>query len=141
MATRLESRRARTLRRYETLWQPYVEWFIKQHSLDDSQTQKAMVILEQCQELAKQYLTSKTDALEQLVRESVTASTQPATRPSSQPSSDATRLNLDELMKPVDEIFETKLKPRLDALLTRAQRDRIRIKNAGAGASTQPGTR
>ena len=49
LASRLEFRRSMTLRRHETLWSAYVEWFIRKYELDADQSQRAASILSQCQ--------------------------------------------------------------------------------------------
>jgi hypothetical protein len=110
--------RARTQQaRGMAAWERYVAEFIQQHSLNPDQTQKAQTILRSCQEEGQNYLNR---------RRSDFAKAQRAIE-SARQSGDGKGLGraaeqLRELRKPMDAIFEERLKPRLDGLLTAAQR-------------------
>jgi hypothetical protein len=101
--------------RVDDEWEKYTRDFIERHRLDKEQSAAAWRILRNCQEQRTRYLRSKRDrlaALEEQLR-------------SKKSAEDGGRLmrELAELKKPVERIFEEQLKPRLDGLLTRRQRD------------------
>lgn len=117
---RLRSDQAKGL----SLWERYVAEFIQQHSLNADQTQKAQTILRSCQEEGQDYLNRRRNDFARAQRAIETA----------RQSGDAQELaradeKLRELRKPIDAIFEERLKPRLNRLLTTAQR---------AAAASQP---
>lgn len=107
---------------HETRWRAYVRRFIARHKLDDAQSRRANEVLKDCEERANRYLATRKTELDDL-REALQ-------RPSAQRDGDKIDLReglaerVDSLSKPIDEIFEGVLKPRLDGLLTTAQRER-----------------
>lgn len=110
------------LARPESLWERYVRLFIQKHALDDEQRQQAWRILKDCQSEAQSYLARKRGDIESItarIQDAEAAKTPPAQ--AMLPSFEA---RLIELGKPVDRIFEERLKPRLEKLLTPAQRQR-----------------
>lgn len=102
---RAHAERAHTAREVLGPWDKYVRDFEKRYSLDDTQTQKAELILVECKDRAVSYCAAKRRKIE-------ISSTLPPEE-------------LQRLMRPLDDIFEHSLKPRLDALLTREQRARF----------------
>jgi hypothetical protein len=120
LAARFGTRLARSVRSFETAWEKYTREFIRRHSLDNDQIQKAWSICRECQELAREYVSRKRADLEKLEKR---LADQPAS-PASQPAADAAEKELADLLRPVEGIFEERLKARLDALLTREQRQR-----------------
>lgn len=107
---------------HETRWRAYVRRFIARHKLDDAQSRRANEVLKDCEERANRYLATRKTELDDL-REALQ-------RPSAPRDGDKSDLRnglaerVDSLSKPIDEIFEGVLKPRLDGLLTTAQRER-----------------
>lgn len=108
---------ARVLRGQKTgLWREYVEAFIKRFELDAAQSEKAMQVLADCERLADEYLTRKEPAIKQIIGE----------RHAAQERGDPTQVSklkdrLAGLLGPLDDIFEKRLKPRLEQIPTRAQ--------------------
>ena len=89
-------------------WQKYVNKFIREHSFDKTQKQKALQILKQCQSKRGRYWARNTKRLLALRRL----------------SSDRQKQRMAQLREPVKAIFEKDLKPRVAGLLTRAQKAR-----------------
>lgn len=104
-------------------WEHYTAAFIRKFGLDAEQSQKAMSALLICQQRRDRYLKSRESMLAEIGKELLT------TRDSDKRKSIAARLQL--LNRPVDEIFEKQLKPRLEKIPTRKQRQ-------DAGAPDQP---
>lgn len=86
-------------------WRVYTLRFIERHDLNDEQRQKALTILADCEERGRRLAVILLD--------------QPGGADPSKAGKSERRLRLGERL---DEVFETQLKPRLDALLTRRQR-------------------
>lgn len=106
------------LRILEDDWERYTREFIQRYSLDASQIQTAELILRECQEQRSKYLRQKARQISS-IRERATGG----------PNAEARRkalAELDELMEPLTRIFEAQLKPRLDRLPTRAQRQGVK---------------
>ncbi|TWT46077.1 hypothetical protein RAS1_25240 [Phycisphaerae bacterium RAS1] len=105
-------------RQADSAWARYTRSFIVDYGLDREQTQKAWGVLRDCQEQAARYLKREREAFAKL-----DAAKPPAGdgAPSSSPAADARAARLRE---PIDRIFESELKPRLERLPTRAQRQR-----------------
>lgn len=94
--------------------------FIARYDLDGEQTQKAQLILRQCEARASVYLTGRKADFERLEQRMASVETLEG-----EPRAAAEREILaqrESLFAPVHEIFEKQLKPRLDRLPTRAQR-------------------
>ncbi|HUU97348.1 MAG TPA: hypothetical protein VM487_16550 [Phycisphaerae bacterium] len=106
-----------TLAQYQRLWLEYVRGFIKRYQLNEEQSQKAMRILTSCQERADQILARRRPQLTALVVQLEEARRRPD-------NEQVRRLaeQLNQLRKPIDRIFEARLKPGLEKLPTRAQR-------------------
>ena len=94
-------------------WAKYTRDFIKRNQLDDEQTQKAIQILRSCQALRDHYLRGKKREIEAL--ETKLAKAKDADKR-------AVKDSIQRLHAPVEHIFETNLKPRLDRLPTRRQK-------------------
>lgn len=118
--------------RHESAWERYTRAFIERYALDAEQAQQAWSICEDCQERARAYLDSRKQKLDELQREMTAAGTGDAARDMRRRQDAVARLS--EQLKPIDEIFEKQLKPRLDRIPTRAQRET-------AKATTQPASR
>jgi hypothetical protein len=105
---------------FEGRWERYTREFIEQYRLDEEQQQKAWLILRQCQARAKAYLASRESAFERLEKRiAEVEELDAAKRPAVQQELMAER---EALFAPVDDIFERQLKPGLEKLPTRAQR-------------------
>jgi hypothetical protein len=106
---------------YETVWEAYTGRFIDKYKLDQEQTQKACRICHDCEERARAYLNKSKDRFEGLEKRLEELDREP-----SEPDRDRRirqiRGELALLMRPVQTVFERQLKPRLDKLPTRAQR-------------------
>lgn len=120
LAVRFANQQARNLHSFETAWEKYTREFIQRHELDHDQAQKAWTICRDCQELARQYVARHRDTIEGLEKRLAKKAAGPVT----QPVVDPAVKELTELLRPIEQIFEERLKPRLDGLLTREQRQR-----------------
>ncbi|MBI5863222.1 MAG: hypothetical protein HZB38_01660 [Planctomycetes bacterium] len=96
-------------------WERYTREFIHRYALDSEQRQKAQLILHECQERRTTYLRTKKDALNKIEMKLLS-------KPADSEKSRVTE-QVAEMLKPVERIFEEQLKPRLDRLPTRAQRE------------------
>lgn len=107
----------------ESRWEQYTREFIERYRLDPGQTQKALDILKDCKEQAGSYLRGKGAQIEALDKriESSKAEAGPDAKERSKVLSELTEARA-KLIEPVDQIFEKQLKPRLEKLPTRAQR-------------------
>jgi len=120
----------KTGKNFESEWEKYVREFIARYNLDDEQAQRANTILADCQQQAERYLGTRRSDIEQMEkREKELKEAKPAGGKAaasdapdrSKELADITKRK-DEAMKPVADIFEKTLKPRLEKLPTRAQR-------------------
>lgn len=108
---------------FDTEWEAYTQRFIEVYSLNEDQKQKAWTICDDCQTAARAYVASrkrKLDELDQLIA---------AARDKSDANLETIRTlqsQREKLLAPVNQIFETRLKPRLERLPTRAQREAVR---------------
>lgn len=107
-------------------WEEYTATFIRKFNLDANQAQKAMGALLICQQRRDKYLKSRESMLAEIAKELL------ATRDADRRKAIETRLQL--LNRPVDEIFEKQLKPRLEKIPSRKQRQ-------DAGDQDQPAAR
>jgi hypothetical protein len=107
-------------RRRESEWEAYTRKFIAKYHLDDGQSQKALSILRECQEEANQYLLRHKTEFERLQQkfQKVAKADAPKEEDLRARSQQAAKLRA-----PLNEIFEKQLKPRLEKLPTRAQRE------------------
>ncbi|MBN2447459.1 MAG: hypothetical protein JXO22_12075 [Phycisphaerae bacterium] len=105
--------------KYESEWDKYVADFIERYSLNDAQTQKAHTILKSCKEQAAQLVRRNKSKIEVLDKQLADA------RKDKDTASEVAKLTKqrDGLLEPLTQIFERQLKPRLDKLPTRAQRE------------------
>lgn len=117
---------------FESQWEAYVRDFIQRYQLDEGQAQRAQAILKDCQEAANRVIQKRKPELERLDRQLLELGQ----------SSDADKLKelaelnqrRTKLFEPVNEIFEKQLKPRLDRLPTRAQRQAAEQSGRGTPA-------
>jgi hypothetical protein len=119
-ATRAQSQPAKPGGNPESQWEAYVREFIQRYKLDDAQAQRAQTILKDCQELAQGHLQRHKAEIEQLDKKIQSpGDTKDADKAKMLAELNARRA---KLLEPIDEIFEKKLKPGLEKLPTRAQR-------------------
>lgn len=107
----------RGVRAYQTLWRAYVESFIKRYRLDEDQRQKAHAILAECERVAEpiaEKLESRWSEIHKQLDQAV--------RERDAERATELRKQWQELQKPLEAIFEKRLKPGLEKLPTRAQR-------------------
>ena len=119
----VELRRRRRVKADADPWLIYTRRFIEHYALDAEQRQKAMQILRACQLERDHYLRGVRRELQQLQ-----AALEQAEDPQRRQELES---RLTRLQAPVSQIFERKLKPRLERLPTRAQR-----RAAGRGSVT-----
>lgn len=106
---------------FESKWEAYVKQFIERYDLNEEQQAQAHKILKSCQNTADRYMRGRRTAIDEIDKElgKLATSQEPD---KAQKLSQLTQKRT-ELLKPLDEIFERQLKPRLEKLPTRAQRD------------------
>lgn len=105
---------------YESQWEAYVRQFIERYKLNEGQIQQAEGLLKDCKELAERYVQRSKSQLERIDKEMKDLA-------SSQDKDKLKEMNRlkerrDKLLAPVNRIFESRLKPRLERLPTSAQR-------------------
>lgn len=130
-------------RQYESEWERYTREFIAKYNLNDDQTAKANATLKDCQEQAARVMQSKEPQIEQIEKQLGELKS-----PENKDKDKATKLadlekQKSKLLEPIGDIFEKKLKPRLETLPTRAQRKAAETaaKPAPAKAPEKPGER
>lgn len=106
-----------------TEWQRYTAAFITRHQLTADQAERALAILRDCENEAQSYLSRRAADIE-----AVGSAPDPHATPEQKAQQDRARA---KLLEPVSLIFERRLKPRLDGLLTTEQAKQ-------AASSTQP---
>ena len=106
---------------HESKWEQYVRQFIDRYALDAEQQTRANKILKKCQEQADRYLRARKVAFEKLDRREEALKTSTAKDKTKQMA--AIRTERTKLLSAVDDIFEKQLKPRLERIPTRAQRE------------------
>jgi hypothetical protein len=119
-----QSQPAKGSSNFESQWETYVREFIQKYQLDEAQTQRAQSILKDCQATAQSIMQKRKDEIEQLDKKLMTLATD---------AKDADKLKelneignrRNKLLEPIGEIFEKQLKPRLEKLPTRAQRENV----------------
>jgi len=102
-----------------TGWEAYTRQFIERFRLDAEQTQRAMSVLRECQELGWAHLAHVAGELEEWRR--LTGQLSPTTRPADN-GGRVNRLHA-RILGRLNEITNAQLRPRLDAIPTRAQRN------------------
>ena len=109
---------------FETEWEAYTRDFINRYRLDDEQAQKAWSVCAECQRLGRTYLGRRQTKLAEFEQRLA----QLQSRPTAQREEAVKRLSVEReaLVAPLQQIFEQQLKPRLDQLPTRAQRDKAK---------------
>jgi hypothetical protein len=98
-----ELERNSTWKHVESAWERYTREFIGHYRLNDEQSQHAWTLCRACQARAREYVDRRRGAFEKLERE----------------PDDKQRA---ELLGPLDEIFEKRLRPRLEEIPNSAQR-------------------
>jgi type II secretory pathway pseudopilin PulG len=103
---------------FEGEWEKYTREFIEKYDLTDAQTQRAKLILKECQERAASYMATRKTQIESLDKKIKDATGDKA---------QAKRVEQltqqrDRLLAPIAKIFDDSLKPRLDRLLTPKQK-------------------
>lgn len=124
------------LRARLTRWAKYTEEFIKRYALDEDQAQKARQVLHDAEERARQAVASRREPLSQ-----VEADLETAAREQNQERRAEADRRLKDLLRPLDDLFNDMLKPRLESIPTRKQREtaETRAKSEAAAARDQVG--
>jgi len=117
----------------EGAWEKYVREFIETYKLNDEQSQKAHAVLEDCKSQRDRYLRGHKGQIEQLDKQLEELKKSKDKKRASQLSALSAKRN--QLMEPMERIFEQQLKPRLERLPTRAQR------RAAEAAAKKPATK
>lgn len=103
------------MRSIESEWERYTREFIERYRLDAGQRSRALLILANAQQRARQYLAVRRDELAFIERHVAEVKDDTNRRVEYQ-------RRRAQLLRPIDGIFEQELKERLDRLPTRAQR-------------------
>jgi hypothetical protein len=128
-----------TPKELESLWEAYTRHFIGEYKLNQEQTQKALSILKSCQEQAEAHVSAHKSDFDRL-DERVSALTKLKAEERAKAEAGIKR-DRQKLLKPLDDIFEQQLKPRLDKIPTRAQRkaaDERKAPKERKGPATRP---
>lgn len=104
---------------WEGDWEKYVREFIQKYDLNDEQKQRANSVLDDCKKQAHRYLDSRKSRIEAMEKQ--IAELQKSKDRSKNNDLQKLRAAIDDMRKPVTQIFERQLKPRLEKLPTRAQ--------------------
>lgn len=115
--------------RVESEWERYTREFIERFKLTEEQAAQARRILSDCQDRARAFIDRRREDFEAVEKEASKV-TFGEGLPLEHEREIRSRIAI--LMKPVDEIFESRLKPALEKLPTAAQR-------AAAGQPAKPG--
>lgn len=120
---------------FESQWEAYVREFIQRYQLDEGQSQRATAILKDCQELARRQIQRRRPELERLDKKLLSL----GQSKDGDKLKELTEINQrrTKLLEPINEIFEKQLKPRLERLPTRAQRQAA--EEAGRHGPVNPG--
>lgn len=111
-------------------WYQYTNKVIERYALTGEQIQKARLICHECQERRNAFLAAKKDILDAAQKTATTA------RRADEPDWEMVEkadAKFADLLKPVTEIFENQLKPRLEKLPTRAQRAAAQARESAVG--------
>jgi hypothetical protein len=129
----------------ESQWEQYVREFVQRYQLDDEQTQRANSILKDCQDEARRIMEKRKPEIERLDKklQSVAESKDAGGADKLKEMAEVSRQRT-KLMEPIGEIFEKQLKPRLEKLPTRAQRQAAEASGgkppvAGGKSGDKPG--
>ena len=122
---------------FESDWERYVREFIARFSLTEAQISQAERILKDCQERAAQIMRARASQIADLDKQIADAT---AAGKDSKDKDAARRITVlqeqrKKIVEPVEAIFDRDLKPRLDAIPTRAQRRAVE-----EAEKKQPGT-
>ncbi len=106
---------------YESDWDKYVAVFIERYELNEGQAQKAHTILKSCKEQAAQVMRRNRGKIEQYDKQ-IDDLKKSADKNDKQKLAKLTEQR-DKLLQPLNQIFDKRLKPHLEKLPTRAQRE------------------
>lgn len=111
------SRLREVLQKPESLWERYVRRRIAAHKLNDDQQRMCWAILRDCQEAAQSHFNRKKSESDAVLRDMDVKGDAAADGRAKELTA-----RLDALIEPINRIFETRLKPRVDDVVTKAQR-------------------
>ncbi len=137
---------------FKSEWEKYVRDFIQKYQLNDEQTQRANAVLAECETAAERVMTSKKSDLERIEKREgelkavagptaakppgdpkVAGEAKSATEGKNKELAELTKRR-EELLAPINRIFEDQLKPKLEKLPTRAQRKAAEEKSSKSPA-------
>lgn len=123
---------------FEGEWEEYTRKFIERYQLNQEQSQRANAILADCKEQGVRHMNAKKLEIERLDARVVELQGSKDAAKSTEMA--ALNKRRQTLMEPLGRIFEQQLKPRLDKLPTRAQRDAAEAaaKNPPRGPAVRP---
>ena len=119
---------------FEGEWERYVREFIERYQLDDAQKQRALAILKDCQEQARNYLARRQSTLDRLDEEAKKLAGE------KDKIEELKKINEQraKITETVTQIFEKRLKPRLERLPTTAQRQAAELRKNPASTTRTP---
>ncbi len=123
---------------FESQWEAYVREFIQRYRLDEAQTQRANAILKDCQDQANRHIQRCKSELEQLDRKLTDLGQSKEGGKDKIKELSEINEQRNKLLAPINEIFEKQLKPRLERLPTRAQRQAAQQSGPGQPSPAKP---
>ena len=114
-----------------SFWKQYTQEFITRHALSDEQQQKAWRLCERCEGEAMRYQRRVGDKLHDVQQQRASIAAEDVVAPQREAQLAELDEREQELLAPIARLFEDRLVPGLEKLLTREQRER-------AGASPAP---
>jgi len=117
----------------DALWEAYVRRFIQVYKLNAEQSEKALAILHDCQQRAVAIVKRHAPTLEKLERRAEQASAT-GNKPDER-AAEASKNARQQRDDAIQGIFDEQLKPRLEKLPTRAQRDAVEKARAASPAT------
>jgi hypothetical protein len=128
---------------FEGQWEAYVRDFVQRYKLDDEQQQRAHATLQECQNDARSYMSKRRSAMDELDKQIQTLTANKDKDKQKDKPAELAKLNdrKAKMLEPINAIFERRLKPRLEKLPTRAQRQAVEgaAKSGPANVPGKPG--
>ncbi|MBI5865724.1 MAG: hypothetical protein HZB38_14685 [Planctomycetes bacterium] len=123
MGPRAATTQPRDAKTIESEWEAYTRKFIVLYELDDAQSQRALQVLAKCQEAARKQVAPHNDEYRQIDERLAKLKDLPSDERQKQQAPLIERQKA--MLAPLDKIFESQLKPGLEAIPTRAQRQKV----------------
>lgn len=126
------------LRQHNDLWTRYVRAFIQRYQLNDEQTEAAWKIHRDCSKHAQEIVDRHKARFEELYNRLGEAKDKDSDAPEKVREVEELEKQLAKLREPIDAIFERQLKPRLEKIPTRAQREAAEQASTPATTQAEP---